>query len=527
MVPLHGLLVSIVLSQTPAADSSAAIRGRVTTSDDHPVVHAMVDVRGLERRTYTDAQGRFVLRRLPASTLTVTVRAIGYGHKDVDVVLRAGQQLTWKVSFDVPDMSITQASHDSQLGAVGLVDSIASGLVRTDTAIGFSYERFAIRLLRAAVAAGDPDSSRVLSPVSAGQALALALSAARDSTALAIERGLELGQLGEPGIAARSRRFNETLPSRRDVELRFANALWVDTGDTLQPVFARRAATAYKAVVRSLPLHQPIVVGIVNRWADSVTKGRIPAIRDSAFDTNVVAVLASAAYFKGRWFTPFDSNATVDRPFTTAKGERLSTPTMSHTAHFAYRREPGYQALRVPYNAGLTAMYLVLPDSGTKPAVVLARLERGGWPIPDPLKETQDVELRLPKLHIEQATDLEPLLDALDMGILFDRQRADFGNLVRQRSDLPPECPPLSSGRRSDDCTRHYISEARQQVFLDVDEQGTEAAAVTSLAWAMVTSVPPPPIPFYVDRPFLFALRDERTGTMLFVGLIAGPHSPR
>ncbi len=524
MALLHGLLLAIALGQTPAADSTASIRGRVATSDDHPLRDAQIVVHGLVRGAISDAQGRFELKRLPPGTFTLTVRAIGYGRKEVVVVLHAGERLTRNVSFDEPDVSITQASHDSALAVVGLLDSIAAGLVKTDTATAFSYERFGIKLLRAAVAAGSPDSSRVLSPLSAGQALALALNAAGDSTALAIERGLELGRLGETGIAERTRRFNESLGSRRDVELHVADALWVDTTDILRPAFAHRARTHYGAVVRSLPLHDQAIVGIVNHWADSVTRGKIPTIREQPFDSSAVVVLTNAVYFKGRWLVPFDSGGTVDRPFTTATGVRLATPTMTHTAYLAYRRVSGYQALRVPYNAGLTAMYLVLPDSGNTPARVLVDLEQTGWPIPDPQKEVQDVALRLPKLHIEQATDLKPPLETLKMGILFDRGRADFGNLVRQRSDLPPECPPLSSGARFGDCTRHAISEARQHVYLDVDEKGTEAAAVTSLTLVTLRSVPPPPIPFYVDRPFLFALRDERTGVMLFVGFIAGPH---
>ena len=113
----------------------------------------------------------------------------------------------------------------------------------------------------------------------------------------------------------------------------------------------------------------------------------------------------------------------------------------------------------------------------------------------------------------------------LDLGIVFDSARADFGGLVVPRPERPPPCPPLSSGIHADACTRYRISEAAQHVFIDVDEKGTEAAAVTAFGVEVViTSAPPPPIKFFVDRPFLFALRDEKTGTFLFLGLIGGPH---
>jgi len=125
---------------------------------------------------------------------------------------------------------------------------------------------------------------------------------------------------------------------------------------------------------------------------------------------------------------------------------------------------------------------------------------------------------------VTQATNLRPAFTALDMGILFDSARADFGGLVVPRPERPPPCPPLSSGSHVGACTRYRISEAAQHAYLDVDEKGTEAAAVTALAFEVViTSAGPPPIRFFVDRPFLLAVRDEKTGTILFVGFIAGP----
>jgi serine protease inhibitor len=415
------------------------------------------------------------------------------------------------------------ARQDSMLATAGRVDSIGFGLVVTDTATAFTYERFGIGLLRAAVRHSSPDSSRVLSPLSAGQALALLLGAARDSSALAIARGLSLGGLGSDGIAVRSRRFNDAVRARRDVTLKVANALWVDTNETLQPVFARWARTYYRAAVRSVPLHAPSVVAVVNRWADSVTNGAIPKIREQPYGEFVEVVLTNAVYFKGLWLEPFDSAATEDRPFMSGNGVHVSAPTMERTGRLAYRREPGYQALRVPYRAGLTALYIVLPDSGRSAASLLAGLGDTGWPTPDPRTESQAVQLRLPRLHVVMTTDLQPVFTDLDMGILFDPMRADFGGLVMPRPDRPPPCPPLSSGVHLDPCTRYRVSEAAQTVYLDADEKGTEAAAITSMGISINGSIVAPPIQFFVDRPFLFALRDERTGTVLFVGLIAGP----
>ncbi|HMA39185.1 MAG TPA: serpin family protein, partial [Gemmatimonadales bacterium] len=417
-----------------------------------------------------------------------------------------------------------RAEQDSALAAAGRVDSMLQGLVHVDTTAGYTYERFGIRLLRAAVHHSGFDTSRVLSPLSAGQAMALALGAARDSSALAIEQGLEIGDLGSEGLAARSRRFNRALGARRDITLKIANAFWVDTSATLQPVFARWAADRFDATVRTQALHTQQFVSDLNRWSERETNGAIPKLRDKPYGDSVKVVLANAVYFKGRWLEPFDSSLTEDRPFTTINGERLTTPTMERTANFGFRQGPGYRTLRIPYAGGLTAMYVVLPDSGVRAERVLDTLERSGWPIPNTSRESRSVHVQLPRLHLVQATDLRPPFTALGMGILFDSARADFSGLVVRRPDQPPFCPPLASGKSSFPCTRYRISEAAQNVFLDLDERGTVAAAVTSMGFEVaLASVPPPPIQFIVDRPFLFALRDERTGTLLFVGYVASP----
>jgi len=189
-----------------------------------------------------------------------------------------------------------------------------------------------------------------------------------------------------------------------------------------------------------------------------------------------------------------------------------------------YRREHGYQVVRLPYRSGLTAMYVVLPDAGMPAAAVVDSLERYGWPTPSPRTEPSEVSLALPRFRVEQRTDLVPPLTAMGMGIMFDSARADFGGLLTASPQRPPPCRPISQGMTGGYCTRVRIDEATQDAFIDVNEEGTEAAAVTVLSFGIVMlSGPLPPIPFVVDRPFFFAIRDERTGTLLFTGYVTDP----
>lgn len=432
--------------------------------------------------------------------------------------------------LDSPSAWAQKPSDQRALAAAGGIDSFAVGALQTDTASGFSYASFGIGLLRAAVARSGPDSNRILSPFGAGQALAVALLAARDSTELAMRETLRAEGLSARSMAGRNRWMNDHFAGRSDLILKVANAVWVDTSEKLKPDFEATAAREYQAAVREIPLTSPEVVALLNRWADSTTAGRIRAVRDKPFPRSTSVVLTNAVYLKSTWLTPFDRELTKDRPFTRSSGGRLSLPAMETTALMGYRRGESFQAIRLSYKAGLTALYVVLPDSGRSALYVLDRLATNGWPMPSGREDAREVHLLLPKVHVEQATNLIPPLTALGMGIAFDSTRADFAGLVQPRADRPPECPPLSrvGTRLGLTCTLHFISGAGQHIYFDMDEEGTEAAAVTAVEMGfVVTSVPPPPLQFIVDRPFLFALRDERTGAFLFVGYVADPASDR
>jgi serpin B len=504
-------------------DTTATVAGTARLATGEPIAGAQIHVIGTPHGVVTDSLGRYELRGLSPGVTRLVIRLIGYTPSETVLSLRPGERRVWDVVFGEPPRAAAAAA-ESARAAAGALDSLAAGLVTTDTTLAFAFERFGIELLRAASRLGAADSSRIVSPMSAGQVLGLALAGARDSTALAVHRALDLGPLTSSQLATRVRRFNERARSRDDMTLRIANAVWVDTVASLQASFVRVAREDYAAVARRVALAAPEIVGLLNAWADSATSGLIRQVRTDPFGRGIEIVLSNAVYFKGRWLAPFDSALTEPRPFTTVAGERVSTPTMEHRAWLAYTRAAGYQVVRIPYAAGLTAMYVVLPDSGVAPATILDTLARDGWPVPHPRHVRRDVHLRLPRLHAERATDLRRPLSDLGMAIAFDSLRADFGGMVEPRPGNPPPCPPLSSGVRLDACTRYRLHEAMQHVYLDVDERGTEAAAVTTVSVeAVVTSAPPPPIPFYVDRPFLFAIRDERTGAFLFMGLVVHP----
>lgn len=522
---------STLLAQTDYVHRSARILGEVRSDSGRPLPMAQIAISRLNRGVVSDSLGRFSVASLPAGTHRVTVHRLGYRPSDTTVTLAEGQTVAWHPTLRLEAVRLEVVGVGPRGGAqaanaaVGRVDSVATGAVTLDTTLSFDYARFGVRLLAAAVRKS-PDSNRVLSPLSAGQALALAMAASKDSTTIVMARELGLGGMDQKTLAKRTQWFNRSLAKRKDLTLTIANALWVDTSETLQPEFAASALEFYDASVREAPLRSKSFIPELNRWADSATRGRIKRVRDKPFADSVKAVLTNAVYLKGTWLTPFEKTLTNDKHFTTALGERRKVPTMHRDGALAYRRERGFQVVRIPYQSGLTAMYIVLPDEGVPAAQIADSLDRYGWPTPSPRTDGRDVALALPRFHVEQRTDLKPPLSAIGMGIIFDDSRADFGGLFTQSANRPAPCPPISAGRSGGMCTRVRISDATQNVFLDVDEVGTEAAAVTVLAFEVVVTsavVKPPPIPFVVDRPFFFAIRDERTGTSLFAGYVADP----
>jgi serpin B len=298
------------------------------------------------------------------------------------------------------------------------------------------------------------------------------------------------------------------LLGRTDVTLEMANAIWVDTRVTPTPNFSASTAR-WHATTASLPLATPKAMEAINHWADSVTHKKIKTILSEPLDDKVRLFIANAVYFKGKWLEPFEKSATRPGEFTLPSGKRITVPRMTRLANIGYRRTAGFQTIRLPYRTGKTAMYIVLPDVGVSFDAVVRQLNAGNWAPSAPLTDAPQVHVVLPRFHSELEIELEDPLAKLGADIAFDCGRADFTGMA-----------VAHSGSRTPLC----IGRVLQKVYIDLDEEGTEAAAVTGISVVATSAViAPPPIEFVVDRPFLFVLRDETTGADLFVGRIAHP----
>jgi len=370
-----------------------------------------------------------------------------------------------------------------------------------------SFSDFGARLLTAAAnRPGAADSNTVLSPVSAGLALSLTSFGARGSTASALASMLGTAGLSRSGLESRGASLLAASTDRKDVQLEIANAVWTDNSVTLTKSFAASAGK-WHARSGSLSLHSARAMAEINNWADSATHGKISKILSEALPDTTLLFIANAVYFKGKWLKPFDKALTQQRPFTLRSGRTIRVPSMQRTGEMRYSRGAGYQIVRLPYNGDHVAMYVILPDSGDSAKVERSFAEHG-WPALPITGAYREVHLVLPRLHVEQKTELVPLLQQLGAGVAANCRLADFSNMAVDRTGRPPR--------------QLCIGKALQKVYLDVDEEGTEAAAVTGVGMVTTTALRLT-TEFVVDRPFILLLRDETTGADLFVGSIRHP----
>lgn len=357
---------------------------------------------------------------------------------------------------------------------------------------------FGLALLRE-TAARHSGQNVILSPLSASIALGMAYAGAEGSTADSMRHTLGWGGASRADILAGYRNL-PLLLSNLDPKVTFtsANALWVKNGFPVLPAYTQEMQQVFSADVFSGDFG-PTTVADMNRWASDKTNGKIPKVVET-LGPELIAVLMNALYFKGDWRDRFEVARTRSVPFTTSAGERPSVPTMHRTDTMAYTRARGAQWVELPYGNTAYVMTLVLPDSGTSPQAWLSGLDGSTFTSIAQSLSKRDVDLALPKFRLAVDFQLGAPLAAMGMGIAFNPQRANFSRIG------PGEL---------------YISHVKQDVFIDVNEEGTEAAAVTQVGIG-VTSLPQRET-VHLDRPFAFFLRERLSGTILFAGIIEHP----
>lgn len=314
-----------------------------------------------------------------------------------------------------------------------------------------------------------------LSPTSIAAALAMAYAGARGETAQQMADVLHLGL--DPAIHDSFQSLFEILNSaERPHELNVANALWPQEGYPFREEYLARIQASYGGASQPLDYTTEATAEearqIINRWVEQQTHEKIRnIIAKGMLNEKTRLVLTNAIYFKGQWETGFNPALTESRPFYLTSGQTIDVPTMSLISQFRYREQDGFQVLEMPYKDQELSMVLLLPQAGTRlgdlGSETLMRVEQ--WLSGSP--GSREVSVRLPKFQTTVTSPLAKTLDDLGMPLAFDPGRADFSGMAT-----------LSPGETL------FFSAVAHKAFLEVNEEGTEAAAATAILTSMATS---------------------------------------
>lgn len=386
---------------------------------------------------------------------------------------------------------------------------------------------FALRLYEAI--ADESESGNVLfSPYSVSQALAMVYAGAEGATAEQMAETLGF-DLDDPALHQAFNALNVDLVFRGNGEandeigmaerrLNIANALWGEQSFPFNSAFIELVDQYYGGGFEAtdfINAPEPAREAI-NQWVADHTQDRIQNIvPEGLIDELTRLVLANAIFFKNAWQNDFNANATVDGDFHLLDGATVTARLMGKTTGFNYAEGDGYQAITLPYQESGMSMLIILPSAGTFEAFE-ADFNAEFLNTLNEQLNYQLVSLTLPKFEFEDSISLSDILIALGMSDAFSAELADFTGMIDTNNPAYSEDDRLN------------ISTVLHKAFISVDEEGTEAAAATVVIMSVGSSAPmeqPDPIEMRVDHPFLFAIRDDVTGTILFMGRVTNPVS--
>lgn len=290
------------------------------------------------------------------------------------------------------------------------------------------------------------------------------------------------------------------------LEVAIANSLWCSDQLKVQAAYLAEVNKNYAAEVFSIPMAEPQSLEQINSYVAQKTVGKIPQILHSV-DPLLVLLVVNAIYFKALGHQPFERRLTRMERFTAAGKDTIEVPLMHQHNEYSYYEERSFQAVRLTYQVGRVGMYVFLPAKDSSLPEFLQTATSAVWD--RWLRSFRDTEgtLALPRFKVDYDVRLGPILADLGMGEAFLQETARFDHIA------PP--PPYL-----------WLGEVIHRAVVEVNEEGTEAAAVTAMEMLNLDAIsqpPPPPFTMIVDRPFFFAIRDDLSRTTLFMGAVNNP----
>ena len=375
-------------------------------------------------------------------------------------------------------------------------------LTELEKSIVESDNNFGLKLFKR-ISEAEKDKNLFISPLSVSMALGMTLNGANGSTEEAMKTTLELEGLNMQQINKSYQSLIELLTNLDPkVVFEIANSIWYRQEFTFKQEFIDTNKIYFNAEVRSLNFNSPDAPTIINQWVDDKTHGKIEEIVDS-ISSDVVMYLINAIYFKGIWTYEFEKSQTMDDQFNLIEGSVVPCKMMSQKGDFKYVETPDFQAIDLPYGDGDFSMTIFLPKSNKSIDSLIDKFNQTNWNLWINSFRKCEGTIQLPKFTLEYEITLNNILQALGMAIAFDPDNADFSGIY--------------SGTE-----RLFISKVKHKTFIEVNEEGTEAAAATSVE-IVLTAVGGPKFTMRADHPFIFVIRENHSHTILFMGKILKP----
>jgi len=348
--------------------------------------------------------------------------------------------------------------------------------------------------------AAELDKNFMISPLSLSMALAMTWNGADGETKAVMQKVLKLDGYTDQEVNEYYEKLREALlKTDPSTKLAIANSIWTNKNIKIKDDFIRLNNEYFNSTVESVDFSDANSVKLMNKWAADNTNNLITHVLDKT-NPNALMYLMNALYFKGIWTSEFNSRNTSSKPFYSEDGQTKNVDMMHQKSSFKYNENQTMQIVELPYGNQAFSMIVLLPKEGNKLADVTQELQNSNsWGnLVSGLRSTQ-VDLYLPKFKTEYSRVLNDVLEKMGMGIAFEPGAADFSRMTDADA---------------------FISFVEQFTYINTDEVGTEAAAVTVVGIEPTSYQPDRTATFNANRPFIYIIRENSTGSILFMGAV-------
>jgi serine protease inhibitor len=364
-----------------------------------------------------------------------------------------------------------------------------------------SGNSFAFDIFRQVMKSAGENENVMISPMSISYALSMTLNGANGATRDSMLKALRLSGITPDAINNSCKDLTEALLSvDKRILMSIANSVWVENNFTVKKAFINILTKYYNAESKTFDINDASAPDKINAWIEDKTNGLIKQMIDKLED-NTVMLLINAIYFRGKWKSQFDESKTVEMPFYKTGSSQINVPMMKQEIEFSVYEGNGFVLAEFPYGQGNFVMDVILPNdhSGLSSAIAqVSDANFSGWI--NQMSERK-IDLSFPRFKYGFKKELKEVLSDMGMKIAFN-DGADFSNISDQYDLL--------------------INDVTHQSFIETNEEGTEAAAATVVGIG-VTSMPPSPLVYKMDHPFMYIIRETTTNSIIFMGRVADP----